>query len=340
MYLSLRDTVSGRVFDFLNDEGMQCSHTHEGLILLMNSLALYREEGRALFPEVFIFDSLEPVLRMLPFSEHVSIGVGPKSAATMSAALKKCAPLAQEGWSIYILRDGDLFKFGLFRSGENVLSVRPADHLINHGTPEVPALFVHQIADNTVELKGVNGGALVVSFGAARVSAISPVEAQAALVSSIVADVANEVKEQTAAFYDSILSRVVKAGHGTLAVVVKHTKRSQLKIFSDCITLDPPVSATLPIMELLKSNSCYANTLLQSKSALISGMLLSDGITAFASDGSVRAYKIFIKHTKSKTNPNSGGARRRTFDILQSRVGRDLTCAFMQSQDGATDYKK
>ena len=132
----------------------------------------------------------------------------------------------------------------------------------------------------------------------------------------------------------------MKGGHGTLAVVLPRTKRSLPKIFKDGIPLSPAVSVAEPISALIQHETCAANTTLQAKGALIMGMLLSDGITAFASDGSVRGYKIFLKHPSGKTNPNAGGARRRTFELLKSRVGKELTCAFMQSQDGATDYKR
>ena len=102
------------MFDLLADEQMTCVSTHEGLVLLINALAIYREEGHSLFPEVFIFDSLTAVLKMLPFSEHVSIGSGPKTSATITDALKKCAPLASGSWSSYILRNAIEFAFRSF----------------------------------------------------------------------------------------------------------------------------------------------------------------------------------------------------------------------------------
>src|SRR4051812_36162906 len=92
--ISLRDPVRGAVVQFLEDEGMACLKTQEGLVHLINSLAHYTEEGHALFPEVFVLDHLRLVLSMLPASEHVCIGTGEKTAETMAKALKKCAPLA------------------------------------------------------------------------------------------------------------------------------------------------------------------------------------------------------------------------------------------------------
>jgi hypothetical protein len=338
-HISLRDRVGGAVVDLLKDEHMECVSTQEGLVLLINALAIYREEGHPLFPQVFIFDSLAAVLKMLPFSEHVSIGSGPKSAVTMNSALKKCAPLASGGWSVYILRNPTDFAFGLFRSGAHMLSVSPAALLVEQGDPEVPALLVHQVAENMVALTGVRGSSITVSFGAARTPQVSPTEARAALVSAIVRDVVSDVQEQAAAFYHAIFSGVLRAAHGTLAVVVPSSKRSLPALFRDGVPLEKPVSASDSIRELLRSDSSAASTRLQGQAALISGMLLSDGITAFASDGSVKAYNIFIKHPKGTSTSTHGGARRRTFDVLSSKVGSHLTFAFMQSQDGATYYK-
>jgi hypothetical protein len=121
--------------------------------------------------------------------------------------------------------------------------------------------------------------------------------------------------------------------------VVPASGRSLPALFRDGIQLNKPVSTSDSIRELLKSDSAAACTRLQSKAELILGMLLSDGITAFASDGSVKAYNIFIKHPRNNLASIHGGARRRTFDVLSSKVGAQLTFAFMQSQDGAIHYR-
>src|SRR6266702_4307910 len=100
--ISLRDPVKGAVVQFLEDEAMACLPTQEGIVKLIGALADYTEEGRSLFPEVFVFDELKQILAMMPKSEHVVIGRGPKTPETMALALKKCAPLAGSGWSVYV----------------------------------------------------------------------------------------------------------------------------------------------------------------------------------------------------------------------------------------------
>ena len=72
---------------------------------------------------------------------------------------------------------------------------------------------------------------------------------------------------------------------------------------------------------------------------MVSGMISSDGIIGFGSDASVRGFIIFVKHSSRvrQTQPKFGGARRRTF---QAMVGKNLTCTFLQSQDGNVELKR
>jgi hypothetical protein len=63
-------------------------------------LSRYREEGVPLFPQVFICDELEQMVRVLQGRETLRIGDGPRSRETMRRAIKQCAPLAQDGWAI------------------------------------------------------------------------------------------------------------------------------------------------------------------------------------------------------------------------------------------------
>src|SRR5882724_12597173 len=130
--LSLREQLKQAVVEFLDGEGMMCARTRDGLVMLINALGHYREEGKALFPEIFVFNSLKDVLDVLPESEHVHIGEDAKQPATMAKALKKCAPLARRGWAVFIERNKGKFRYGLFRSGSNILSLSPARNSCVH----------------------------------------------------------------------------------------------------------------------------------------------------------------------------------------------------------------
>jgi hypothetical protein len=331
--LSLREQLNGAVVKFLDDEGMACPKTRDGLVMLVNALAHYREEGKALFPEVFVFDSLEGVLGVLPESEYVQVGVDVKKAATMAMALKKCAPLARRGWAVYIERQATKFGYGLFRCGSTVVSLSPAEILINRGDREIPVFMLRQVAENVIQVSWVSESSLLVHFGATKEVEVSPLPKLRDFIDCLVRNVPGEVQEQVEAFYEKVLSGVLRASHGTLAAVVPARRRKLPKVFRDGTLLSPLISVAAKIAEAVTRSDCNSNAKLESCAALITGMLLSDGITVFGSDGTVRAFNVFVKHPRGSEG-TLGGARTRTFKVLGGLVGIDLAGVLMQSQDG------
>jgi len=336
--LSLRDQLHEAVVEFLDSEGMTCPKTRDGLVMLINALGHYREEGKALFPEVFVFDSLKDVLSILPESEYVEVGVDVRQAATMAKALKKCAPLARRGWAVYIERRANRFGYGLLRCGSTVLSLSPAELLVNRGDPEIPVFMLRQVAENVIQVNGFSRSSLLVHFGATKDVEVSPTPKLVEFTDCLTEDVPAEVQEQVATFYQTVFLGVLRAGHGTLAAVVPGKKRAMPKEFRDGVILSPAISVVRKIQEVLTKSDCGSNAKLQASAALITGMLLSDGITVFGSDGTVRAYNVFVKHPK--TSPSAvGGARTRTFNVMCGLIDDVLVGALIQSQDGRVEFK-
>ena len=66
---------------------------------------------------------------------------------------------------------------------------------------------------------------------------------------------------------------------------------------------------------------------------------MMDGVTVFATDGTVRAYGCFLREpgTGVPSAQVVGGARRRAYGVLRSHVGSELVAALYRSQDGAAD---
>jgi hypothetical protein len=77
---------------------------------------------------------------------------------------------------------------------------------------------------------------------------------------------------------------------------------------------------------------------LTSATSLIQGMLGSDGVIVFKDNGSIIAYRAFLKLPTTLSSPVAGGARRRTFEALKKHVGGDVEAVFMASQDGLTEF--
>jgi hypothetical protein len=67
-------------------------------------------------------------------------------------------------------------------------------------------------------------------------------------------------------------------------------------------------------------------------------MINSDGVVLLSTDGSILAYRIFLKAAdEEKTRiPEQGGGRRRTFELMKIRLDTELKAAFFRSQDGNT----
>jgi len=189
-----------------------------------------------------------------------------------------------------------------------------------------------------IEIKGVSPSSLLVHFGARIEAELSPAPIFEDLTNCLTSDVPSDIQEQVGSFYRSVFSGVNRAGHGTLAAVISARRRTVPERFRDGIILAPRVSVAERVQSVLAKNDCSSNTQLQACAALITGMLLSDGVTIFGSDGTVRAYNVFIKHPKGRANV-SGGARMRTFDAMADLLGEELVGAFIQSQDGQVQFR-
>jgi len=116
--VSFRAQLKGEVADFIERVDMACVETTSAIVDLIVELSHYEEEGTALYPKVLVCDTLSETLALLQGSAPLEIGRGPKNAATAKQALKKCAPLARQGWSIYIERHANEFNYGVFREPE------------------------------------------------------------------------------------------------------------------------------------------------------------------------------------------------------------------------------
>ena len=338
--ISLRPIILGEAVTFLEAEGMECLVTQNGIVSLVNQLVNYKEEGRKLFPKIYIVDEIELVLQSLPMSQDCFIGQGDKTKETMLRALKKCAPLTDSDWSIYIQRNDTNFRYGVFRAGTSILSVTIEELLINNGTDELKVILLHQVSDKLIEIKSVKNDSLIISFGGIEESNKSPNENQIEFINSIVKNVPAKIKEQTSNFYKKIFDEVLKVGHGTLACVIRHKRKSIPKKLEDGIILEKRINIPRIIEDLLEKEDLQANSELNGFFTIIIGMMESDGITVFTDRGELAAYNVFVKHPESiaKTN-TSGGARSRTFLSLCKIIGNGLEAAYIQSQDGKIEIK-
>jgi hypothetical protein len=344
-FVSVHDHLSAGLGTFLKSARFpRFRQTRVVLTSLIGLLANYREEGQQLFPEVFVLDDLTSALRTLPNSERVIIGSGPNTPETLNLLVKRCAPLAQFGWSIYLWDSKGVFEYGLLRCGLTALSLSSSQQLIEQGDESLPVILIRQISNHTIEVSGANQSALVIHFGGAQEPGQNPVAETHKFCSSIVRDVPNDLKQEVQNFYWRLFERVLMSGHGCLAVVVKRTKRTLPLQLRDGVLITPLLDVTGKIGAMRqppRRDLCANDTQLRAAAALIRGMLGTDGVTVLRSDGSVMAYNVFVKVSKKSGGmmPAFGGARRRAFHHLCTLIGGDLRSAFFLSQDGHAEFR-
>ena len=92
---------------------------------------------------------------------------------------------------------------------------------------------------------------------------------------------------------------------------------------------------TAHVAEYLDHHDDEAVGHLQGVAQLLAGMLRSDGIVLFRSNGSILAYRSFVHLGGAAPR---GGSRRRAFEALRTMVGHDLVAALFRSHDGDIEY--
>jgi len=337
--ISLKSQLVSASVEFLNQEEMDCLATQNALPELISQLLYYKEEGKSLYPEIYIFDDLPLVKKVLTNSQFCFIGSGDKTTETILKALKKCAPLTEKNWSIYILRKDAEFEFGVFRAGTSILSVSVSEALINEGMEGLKVILIHQIAEKLIEVRGIRADSLIISFGSQEYVTNSPTTNQTKFIETIVSKISEKSKDPTINFLKKVFLEVLQKGHGTLACVINSSKKVLPKKLADGITLSQRINVSEIIEELLDNNDLQANAKLEGQFSLIVGMMQSDGITVFTDKGEIASYNVFVKHPEKIVNvKTTGGARSRTYQTLCGMIGNGIESAYIQSQDGKVEF--
>lgn len=344
--ISFRSQLSGDLGDFLADEGMPCVQTGAALVELVVALSTYQEEGVPLFPRVLVCDDLESLCSLLQAGEHLEVGTGPRGAATIKQALKRCAPLARHGWSLYVHRVDTAFRFGVLREPSSPVALDLRDSISDLGG-KLPVLCVSQVGDKAVEVVGGRGLKLVIYVSAARTDQRPPREAVEALARTASVSSNESVRESLESYLRTTLSTSLQRGHGALIAVLNADNKlpedwvdDRNKV--DGVILSTPIDLADAIADYQRTSAAESLARLLSYSNLLDGMLSADGITILGPDGKVRGYNLFVRTSAQENAAPStmiGGARRRAFGVLQSLVDQHhLSAALFRSADGGAQF--
>jgi hypothetical protein len=341
--LSFRAQLKGEIGDFIEKSGMACIETTKAMMELIVELSHYEEEGTALYPRVLVCDSLSETLGLLGGTTPIEIGKGPRIASTVKQALKKCAPLARQGWSIYVERFDDKFIYGVFREPELPTAIDVRATLASLPKDSVNAVLACQIAERAVEIVSTADRHLHIHLSAVSTDE-SPVNASiCALIQAVVHDVPDEARESLRSYLSSTIGDALLHGHGTLIIVIKAGHEIPPVFADDGVVLPEPIELADIVKRYLEKQSIETILALMSYAELLKGMLGCDGITVLSSDGAIIGYNFFVKENYTAGVPASeliGGARHRAFAALSETVqAGKATCAFIRSSNGSSNHK-
>ena len=239
---------------------------------------------------------------------------------------------------MYIRRGNQGFCFGLFRPAAETYSAGTETTLV---ASELPAALLRHSAENTVEIVNSTGGRLEISLTTATPSNRA-VSGQIMEFSQVAcSDVAEALRDQAVGYLARLLTEFLRGSHGALLAAATCTKPLYRKQFSDSVVLQPPIALIQTMLNAAKEKTAVEASLLRSQESLLRGMMVSDGVTILGTDGSIKAFRVFVQGPSRKQDAPkgmvSGGARSRAFEVLRSYVGKTLRAALFRSQDGRTE---
>ncbi|HLD19139.1 MAG TPA: hypothetical protein VJB90_03955 [Candidatus Nanoarchaeia archaeon] len=333
--ITFRTQLIGSVTDFAEACGIGPLLRPAILVELIVTLSKYREEGSKLFPDVYLCNDIEEALKLIPDHDILHIGTTGITEDAIKEILKKCAPLANGGWCIFIEGDVKKLNYGMFRGPLNPLAIPIDETLLSTGAT-VKVVKVYQVAEDCVEIRSYVGGLHRIYFSNQKDTSPSPMQYLGNLVDTICSKVPMETRESVANFIREALRNALLRAHGSLIVVCKSAKIP--KLLSDGVHLAQPIDFAKQVEAVLDKEALPSS--LSPGLSLLIGMLNSDGIVVFSNDGKLLGYNCFISLPTKKVVSAQGGARRRAFDALCDRIGKGLQAVFIQSQDGGTDFRR
>jgi hypothetical protein len=330
---SLRDDVTRAIGNFLFGEGITGDDNIKlGILEIINLISDYHEEGIALYPEILITTNLE-ALQSIP-NKQLIIKDTELSVAAFKKAIKLCAPLATNSWTILVEVKDNRIKYGIINC--ELSETTPSLYNQMFGATKIDlqkdkVIYIRNIGQKTVELSGLKDTVNVsLTLDHPRTTSSNEI-LELSLAATSSCDPVLKNKIQT--FFEKTITEGLRIGHGNLVAIVKDDISciEKLKIAQpDGEYLSVPIDFQSLITEVENINNTESTTHLKNYSSLFKAMLNHDGITVLSDTGKIIGYHIFIKN--EHVAEESGGARSRAFSAMKNC--KLFVFSFFKSQDG------
>lgn len=304
-------------------------------------LAAYREEDVPLYPSVFVLPAVSQLAALAPATKRLVVGTEALTTISAPTILKNCAPLAQNGWSIFVGKSEPptQFEYGVFRSLAHTFATSAVETMVQDAG-DSPVLVIRNRGHLVVELRNAKNQV----FTASLTSALAAESHFVQHIGTFVEALTSEASSPTAVlpfkpYASRFLADVLQRCHGTLCAVHRHQRgAARPDQFSKSIWLKEPLQWLAAHSEAVAHQTAESLSSLQAIESLISGMIHSDGVVIFGTDGSILGYRAFLNSTdgERQQQETEGGGRLRTYALMRGRLGGDFRAVFFRSQDGAT----
>lgn len=309
-----------------------------GLVAVVNLISDYHEEGVALSPDILLINNAS-FFQTLPYQHHILLQTEEIHDKSFSMAVKMCAPLAENGWKMYLLlMDETHLQYGIVNVSLTQMSVSLFNQVIETPQNLAPCAYIRKIGNKVVELNSV----IIHCVIALNLNCYDTImeEELGKLADMVFKDIKDfPIKDEAKSYVKDVFITALNHGHGNLIAVVdnidliKEEGHLQNGFF---------LSDTIDFAKLLLDNyqikSDQTATTLNAFTQLVVSMLNFDGITLFNTTGSVVGYHFIVDNNVVGNKAIVGGSRTRAFESLKQTNG--ILACLMKSQDGIIKYYK
>lgn len=309
----------------------------EGLVTVVNMISDYHEEGAALNPDILLI-SKDSFFQTLPCQHHIELCTEEINEKSFSMAVKMCAPLAENGWNMYLLLlDESHLQYGIVNVALPQMSVSLFNQVIE--TPQELAVcaYIRNIGNKVVELNSISNHCVIaLNLNSYETKMEEELEK---LANVILKDIAKDfpIKEASITYIKDMFIEALNHGHGNLIAVTDNIEKIKAEEhLRGGIFLSDKIDFIKLLFDNIQQKSDQTATTLNAFTQLAISMLNFDGITIFNSNGCVVGYHFIVDNSAVVDKTIVGGARTRAFEALTQTNG--IIACLMKSQDGNIKY--
>lgn len=342
--VSLYNRVRSEIGSFLQELGLGCDTVElnrelcEGLVDVVDMLSDYYEEGSHLYPSIILFD--DPQYLKINPNKHYTFYQGDISSEQIKLCLKMCAPLAVNGWDIFLQVSGSSLSWGMITGELRETSLTLPYQILKDKEESCKVAIISNIGMKTVAM--VSSGCECNSI--IHLSLVNNAKSSSSDVSNFFKCALEKCtieSEEFRGYFRKIVNKALHTGHGNLFGVIEDGDPipDLLKEGVDLTAspIDFPLTYNSIMSETDPNGKVELNTELKMMSSLAVSMMNHDGITVFTNTGKIVGYHFIVDNKVTANDVIVGGARTKAFYAMTE--SHKFKGVFMRKQEGDTKFE-